>query len=225
MRRLLSQNRELRKNGIWNWSIPALVAHLSDGTKVVTCPTAGSCARLCYARNGTYLFSNVLARHTANLELAVQRRDEFKARMIEECSNPSMAGKYVRVHDDGDFFSDEYLADWLEIIAACAGVTFYAYTKEVSRFRRMVEGKAPSNFLWIYSLGGREDHLVDRDVDRHADVFPDEDAIERAGYTSQSGNDLISVLSPSKKIGIPANNIAHFKKKQGQNTFSQLQQR
>ena len=225
MKRLLSQNRELRKNGIWNWSIPALVAHLSDGTKVVTCPAAGSCAALCYARNGTYNFPAVIARHTANLELAMRRPEEFKSRMVEECSRPSMRGKFVRVHDDGDFFSDDYLLAWLDIASGCPEVTFYCYTKEVSRFRRLVEGKSPVNFLWLYSLGGREDHLVNREVDRHADVFPDEQAIEAAGYTSQSGNDLLSVLSPSTRIGIPANQIPHLKRRQGEATFGGLQAR
>lgn len=223
--RLLSQNRELRKHGIWNWSIPALVAKLSDGRKFVTCPNAGSCAALCYARNGTYNFPAVIARHTANLELALHRPEEFKARMIEECNRPAMRGKFVRVHDDGDFFSDEYTQAWLDIASACPGVKFYCYTKEVSRFRRMVEGKAPPNFLWIFSLGGREDHLVDRDRDRHADVFPDEDAIAAAGYTSQSSSDLVSVLAESKRIGIPANRIPHLIKRQGGERFSSLQLR
>jgi hypothetical protein len=36
---------------------------------------------------------------------------------------------------------------------------------------------------------------------------------------------LLSQNRELRKNGIPANNIAHFKKKQGQNTFSQLEQR
>ena len=223
MTRLLTQNRELRKNGIYNWSIPALVAHLSDGTKVVTCPHAGACAALCYARNGTYLFPAVIAKHTRNLEFVLRDPVGFKSQMVVECNAARMAGKYVRVHDDGDFFSDDYLILWLDIARECPQVTFYCYTKEVSRFRRLVEGHAPANFLWIFSMGGREDHLVDREQDRHADVFPSEDAIVAAGYVSQSDNDLLCVLSPSKKIGIPSNNIPHFKKRQGNKTFSQLQ--
>jgi hypothetical protein len=223
MTRLLTQNSELRKHGIYNWSIPALVAHLSDGSKVVTCPHAGACAPLCYARNGTYLFPAVVRKHTRNLELVVRDPQAFMEQMVAECNAPRMVGKYVRIHDDGDFFADDYLLCWLDIARACPQVTFYAYTKEVSRFRRLVEGKAPANFLWVYSMGGKEDHLIDRERDRHAEVFPDEDSILAAGYTSQSDNDLICVLHPSNKIGIPANNIPHFRKRQGHLTFGELE--
>ncbi|MFD7446602.1 hypothetical protein [Streptomyces sp. NPDC059909] len=61
----------------------------------------------------------------------------------------------------------------------------YACTREASRFRRLVESNPPANFEWVYSLGGKEDHLIDVDRDRHADVFPDDEALQRAGYSSQ----------------------------------------
>nr|WP_249465233.1 hypothetical protein [Streptomyces fradiae] len=52
---------------------------------------------------------------------------------------------------------------------------FYAYIKEVRRFRALVEPDPPLNFRWVYSWGGREDHLLDPARDRTADVFPDAD--------------------------------------------------
>lgn len=100
---------------------------------------------------------------------------------------------------------------------------FYCYTKEVGLFKRVVDGSAPVNFLWCYSLGGRQDHLVDRARDRHADVFPDEEAIAAAGYYSQDANDLLCVLAPSNRIGIPANNIPHFRKRMAGRTFSEME--
>jgi hypothetical protein len=65
--RLLTQNREMRAIGVWNWTLPALAARLPDGRTQVTCPAASACTRICYARNGTYLFPAVKAKHTANL--------------------------------------------------------------------------------------------------------------------------------------------------------------
>jgi hypothetical protein len=32
-------------------------------------------------------------------------------------------------------------------------------SKEVSRFRRLVEPDPPDNFKWVYSYGGKEDHI------------------------------------------------------------------
>jgi hypothetical protein len=113
--------------------------------------------------------------------------------------------------------------NWLKIIRACSDVTFYAYTKEVSLFKRVIEPDCPNNFKYLYSLGGKEDHLIDLEKDRHADVFPDDAAILDAGYSNQDASDLLAITLPSNKIGIPANNIKHFNKKMARRTFSELQ--
>lgn len=59
--RLLTQNSELRDEGVWNWTIPALATRLPDGRVIKTCPAAGVCAQACYARNGTYNFRGVFS--------------------------------------------------------------------------------------------------------------------------------------------------------------------
>jgi len=53
-------------------------------------------------------------------------------------------------------------------------------------------------------------------------VFPDETAIAAAGYSSQAASDLLAVVGPPK-VGIPANNIPAFRKRQGGRTFGQMQ--
>lgn len=102
-------------------------------------------------------------------------------------------------------------------------MTFYCYTREVSRFRRMVEGQAPSNFLWCYSLGGKEDHLLDLERDRHADVFPTAEMAEAAGYSTQEEDDRLCVLHPNHRIAVLVNNIPHLVRRQGQETFATLE--
>jgi len=72
------------------------------------------------------------------------------------------------LHDAGDFFSDEYLNAWLRICCNRPNVNFYAYTKEIRRFRRLVEPDPPPNFRWVYSYGGTDDRLLDADIDRVA---------------------------------------------------------
>ena len=223
LKKLLSQNSELRPDGIFNWSLPAFAIKLNDGTNFNVCPNAGACASFCYARNGTYLFRNVKGRHIQNLEYTLYHLEEWQAQMLSEVQHKKMIGKHVRIHDAGDFYNDEYLLAWLEIARQTPDVTFYCYTKEVSRFKRLVEPNCPVNFRYLYSMGGKEDHLINKEVDRHADVFPDDVAILDAGYMNQDASDLLAITLPTTKIGIPANNIKHFNKKISGRTFSALQ--
>lgn len=222
-KKLLTQNSELRPDGIFNWSIPALAAKLSDGSNIKTCPSAGICANVCYARNGTYNFRNVKARHTLNLEYVIRDPDGWYRQMLAEVGHKSKKGKHIRIHDSGDFYSESYLKMWLDIARATPDVIFYCYTKEVSMFKRVVEPDCPPNFRYLYSLGGREDHLINLEVDRHADVFPDDAAILDAGYQSQDASDLLAITLPTNKIGIPQNNIPHFRKRIKNRTFGEMQ--
>jgi hypothetical protein len=219
---LLRQNRRLRALRIYNWSLPALAAQLPDGRNVKVCPSAGVCASVCYARNGTFLWPVVKARHVENLRLVLDEPERWQEEMRAELTKPRFDGAWVRLHDSGDFFSRDYLARWLKIIRACPQTRFYCYTKEVALFRDLVEPDPPANFWWVYSLGGTQDSNLDAAHDRVADVFPDEAAIAAAGWHSQAESDLLAVLGP-RQVGIPANNIARFKARQNGRRWSEWQ--
>ena len=251
MTTLLKQNSELRKARVWNWTLPAGPVTLPDGRRMNVCPNADGCLALCYARSGTYLFSNVKAAHLRNLTRVLDDLPGWTVDMATELTHKrhrpngspradlldvidpadgwavqwaQTGGSAVRIHDAGDFFDDAYTEAWLSIADITPDVMFYAYTKEVSRFRRLVEGGAPQNFRWLYSLGGKEDHLVDRFWDRHAEVFDNEGVITGAGYSSQEESDLLAVLLPSNRIGIAANNIPSIRKKMAGQSFGAIQQ-
>lgn len=71
-RRLLTNsNRNLARDRIWTWTLPALAARLPDGRTIRTCPSAGICAQACYARVGAYMFPAVKAAHVRNLQYVV----------------------------------------------------------------------------------------------------------------------------------------------------------
>jgi hypothetical protein len=222
-KKLLTQNSELKPDGIFNWSLPAFAIKLTSGKNFNVCPQAGACATFCYARNGTYLFRNVRSRHIANLEYVLEEPETWFTHMLGEVQNPRMKGKHIRIHDAGDFFSEEYLRLWLKIAELTPQVTFYCYTKEVALFKRVVESNCPVNFRYLYSLGGKQDHLIDKSKDRHAEVFPNDAAILDAGYQNQEASDLLAITLPTNKIGIPANNIRHFNKKLAGRTFGEVQ--
>lgn len=242
-----TQNREMKADGVWNFTLPAWVVELPDGSHFNVCPNAGACAKFCYARNGTFLFPKVRGKHLGNLEL-VRNDPLWTAALAEELAHkrfqpsgvprqiPGLTdtthlsprvqawirngGAAVRIHDSGDFFSREYLVGWIGLANMFPEILFYAYTKEVALLRTV---DLPDNFLVVFSMGGKQDHLIDPDVDRHADVFPDLSTIEDAGYMTQHQSDLLAVLLPTTRIGIPQNNIPHFKKRLAGRTFAEAQ--
>jgi len=215
---LLSRgNRDLARDGIWTWSLPAWVTTLSSGKKFNVCPSAMKCSRLCYARKGTYRFKNVRAKHVSNLEAVLDDVGLWAMAMKDEVSHKKFHGAHVRIHDGGDFFSEEYLLAWLGVIRSAPLTTFYCYTKEVEMFRRVVEPDPPDNFIWIFSYGGRWDHLITED-DRRADVFPTREALDASGFYDQEDSDLLAIYGP-KAVGIVVNNHPGAVKGMGGESF------
>ncbi len=219
---LLRQNARLRKHGIWNWTLPAWAGRFADGRTYNACKSAGICRTTCYARNGTYRIPAVLARHEANLRYTLDDLDGWKAAMLAELDHPKFTGAWVRVHDSGDFHSAAYLLAWLDIARSTPETGFYCYTKELALFREHVEPDPPPNFRWVYSYGGTQDADLDPERDRVADVFPDEQAIQDAGWHSQAESDLLAVLGPAP-VGIPANRIPRFTRLQNGRRWSDWQ--
>lgn len=221
---LLTQNSDLRKTGIWGWTIPAHNITLTNGERFNTCPNAGVCGAFCYAKNGTYLFPKVRAAHTAKLEMVLNDPIGWQTAMIEELSSNKYTRKFIRIHDAGDFFASWYAELWIGVALKHKDKTFYTYTKEVQLFNGLRSmGEIPSNFITIYSYGGKQDHLIDRQRDRHSDVFPDLTEMLAAGYVDISDDDSLAATSPNHRIGLYRNNIPQFVKKMGDRTFSEWQ--
>jgi hypothetical protein len=166
------------------------------------------------------MFSNVKKAHIEKLELVLNHRDLWIEMMLEELKKKKYDGKYIRVHDAGDFFSVDYTTDWFKIINANKNIIFYAYTKEVLLFKETLKDQVPENFILIYSFGGRQDNHIDREVDRHSDVFPDYDEMIAHGYNDIAEDDKQAAINPNHKVGLYRNNIKHFIKKMGDKKFS-----
>lgn len=204
----LSQNAKMRKSSehieIFNWGIPAFASQ--NGTK--TCPNAKACAIGCYARSGTYRFGNVKSKYEARLELA--QSAQFEAVMLDEIAKAkrlaSKRGKdcLIRIHDSGDWFSLDYTMTWLRMIRLNPDIGFYSYTKQVQFFKQLFHNNTHlkrDNLILIYSYGGRQDHLIDPERDRHSRVFQSEAELASEGYIDASHNDTIAI-GPNPKIGL-----------------------
>jgi hypothetical protein len=200
--RLLTQNAKMRrseKHGvrIYNFGIPAFLS--STGLK--TCPQAKDCVKGCYARQGAYLWGNVKNAYEQRLELT--QSPHFESLMtLDINSKLKKSGQLViRIHDSGDFYSREYLEKWLRVIEKFPQVFFYAYTKSVALLKEF-ERVLPNNFRVIYSLGGREDYLINLEHDYHSKVFSGHATRRKLGYVNATHDDMVAAIGKSKKIGL-----------------------
>jgi hypothetical protein len=220
---LLTQNSDLKKSGIYGWTLPAHWQTLTNGEKFNTCPNAGICAAFCYAKNGTYNFSNVRKAHIEKLELVLNEPIKWKFLMNEELKKKKYIDKYIRIHDAGDFYNIEYALQWIDIANDNQQCIFYAYTKEVDMFKNKLNTIIPKNFIVIYSFGGKQDYLIDKNKDRHSDVFYNYNEMIETGYNDIKDDDKQAAINVNFKVGLYRNNIPNLIKKMGNKNFSNWQ--
>ena len=91
-----------------------------------TCPgKTALCREICYAAKAERMYPAAAAMRARNLVAA--EKDTFVDDMIAEILGSGVS--LLRIHESGDFFSQEYLNKWVKIIEVCSRVKFLAYTK------------------------------------------------------------------------------------------------
>lgn len=202
---LLTQNTKMRKSKdkrTFNFGIPAFQS--ASGFK--TCPNAAACAKGCYARSGAYRFSNVAKAFEERLAFTQKPVKAFVKGMSAEIKR--VRAERVRIHDSGDFYSQEYLYKWVRVMQENPNVQFYAYTKQVSLFKANLI-RLPENFTLIFSYGGKQDKLIDQSKDRHSRVFETLEELEAAGYANAMDDDAVA-LGSNPKIGLVYHGSKNF---------------
>jgi hypothetical protein len=206
---LASFHREL--SNLRNSSDGVYIPHLSMGNgklkseKItsfglvagVTCPGAAQCndKRFCYAQNGRYIMSDAMRVRTENFLSSKQKH--FVSSMVTLLRTLPKGWDTVRLHDSGDFYSQDYVEKWEEIIFLNKNKFFYTYTKSLNlNFKKLTE---KSNVLLIQSEGSKFDNLIDYSKP-HAKVFSSENDLESAGYVNATNSDLRAIKSI--KIGL-----------------------
>ena len=183
---------------IFNFSIPA---GNDKASGKITCPFAGSCLSLCYAKKGMYRFGNVERALSKRYEAS--KETDFVDRITTELKKVKTDKQiYVRIHDSGDFYSPAYFAKWLEIARLNPAVRFYAYTKSHSFIRGNFN--LPENFDLIFSLGSKNDELINQETERHSKIFQSPEEMQEAGYSDSSYLDLNATkwITANHKIGL-----------------------
>ena len=120
----------------------------------------------CYATSMECRHSNVRRSRWHNFDLlrACGSIEEM-AQLILDSLSPFTG--YVRIHESGDFFSQDYFDAWVLVAQARPRTTFYSYTKAlpfwVRRSGLVGDGFDPgkvSNFVLTASHAGTHDHLI-----------------------------------------------------------------
>lgn len=103
----------------------------------------------CYAMKFQRLYPNVLPYRERML--AYSKQDAFVDQIVQEiisCKKPLVA---VRIHESGEFYSQDYIDKWVTIAKALPTVKFYTFTKRLKDFNFSKMLNLP-NFVVIDSL-------------------------------------------------------------------------
>jgi Gene product 88 len=103
---------------------------------------------------------------------------------------------YVRVHDSGDFFNQDYFDAWMDVARRRNRTLFYAYTKALPFWVRRKDD-IPDNFLLTASNGGIHDILIEVNRLRYARVVYSEAEAEELGLELDHDDSHAMRLGPS----------------------------
>lgn len=204
MTQLLTQNAKMKKSSVnglkvFNFGIPAF----KSISGMFTCPSASTCVKGCYARDGAYNWTPTKKAYEYRLQATLA--ENFVEVMDKLIKTKAKRTKQlvIRIHDSGDFYNAAYATKWFAIMDKNPNVTFYAYTKMVKMFKDF-QGliKLPDNFTLIYSFGGKHDNLIDTKVDRHALVFEAKETLIKRKYVNASDDDMVAAMGKSHRIGL-----------------------
>ncbi len=90
-----------------------------------SCPNMKECYKDCYAKKAEKMRPVVRISRERNFRLAKENTQLLKKRILQHLEK----GDVVRIHESGDFFSQEYLDMWYEIAKERPDVMFYTYSK------------------------------------------------------------------------------------------------
>lgn len=190
-KQILSDNIKMQKSETEdsisvNIGIPALRGLVYDMDEkqfyfVNTCPGAGSCATICYAKKGSYvMFPDVFVKQTRVLNLLLNNPSQFQSILQLELEKLCQKNKgyeiVFRWNDAGDFFTKKYyeIAKNITEYLTAKGYKFksYGYTK----MGDVVNADKPENFVINFSddANKRETKKVDTDKVKKSIIVPKE---------------------------------------------------
>ena len=116
----------------------------------------------CYAAMAEASYPSLRASVDHNLRLIKAAHTvENMVALIHNSLPTSKSFDFIRVHQNGDFFSADYFMAWMEVARLNPNLGFYAYTKSIPTWAKY-KNLVASNFALTASLGGKFDKLAEK---------------------------------------------------------------
>ncbi len=120
---------------------------------------------LCYAARQQAQYKNANKSAFRNLDLLMDAKKEGGAEAMAELILNSLKfhgldnSKVFRIHEAGDFFSNDYFKAWIIVAESLPNIRFYAYTTSL-QFWIGNKGSIPSNFKLIASMDKNNSKII-----------------------------------------------------------------
>jgi hypothetical protein len=137
----------------------------------------------CYAASAEVAYPNVQKSRWSNFELLQEFKGDSDgmANLIEHSLN--YFGKTFdtfRIHESGDFYSQEYFDAWVKVARQNPEILFYAYTKALPYWVNRL-GQISPNFKLNASKGGTQDELIDQHGLKSVTIVNDTEEAKQLG--------------------------------------------
>ena len=114
----------------------------------------------------------------------------------EKIKMTTRMGDVVRVHDSGDFHSQDYADKWHQIAKSNPDKHFYAYTK--ANHLNLDHIHSLPNFTLIHSVGSNADEKIDPSKP-HAKIYPDMESLKADGAVHADDSDYTAAMIHKSK--------------------------
>jgi hypothetical protein len=165
-----------------------------------TCIGSGVCYGYCYARTFETMPTVINYRNT---RLNLSKDISFENNMIQEIKDSNF--KYIRLHECGDFYNQEYLDKWKRIAMKLPNKTFMTYTKA---FDLDLWNNKPKNLIIFQSYGSNKDDVIDPN-NNTAKVIFHKDELESNDKLCPYGQSSFTKCAECCKYCYNKNNIKH----------------
>lgn len=167
---LLRKNEKMQKSEtgdtvFFNTTLPALKGLVVDEQtgdfKIVdTCPSAGACQLVCYAKHGSYIMyphTSMFQHKTLNYLFndAQGFQDQMEAEIKLAATRNRGKKVQIRWNDSGDLLSPKFFGIVMSIANNTPFADHYIYTKEVQQAKQFPN--PPQNVIFNFSYGARKE--------------------------------------------------------------------
>ena len=136
--------------------------------EIFTCLDCKDCLKDCYAVKASKAYPTVNNHRWLITYMAINHLDILKSWIYEELykiAKNRKYVKYVRIHESGDFFNQDYLDMWYNVASMFPNFKFYFYTKsdkflDFSKFVSLPNVNMVSSFLPDGSINFDDEPII-----------------------------------------------------------------